>query len=72
MPPGAQITIRTGRQSVSVPRGLAGRTITIWADQRSVHLILDGEVLRTVASRLSSARSLLRTAFASLDGDGDA
>ena len=53
VPPGAQITIRTGRQSVSVPRGLAGRTITIWADQRSIHLILDGEVLRTVASRLS-------------------
>lgn len=53
VPPGAQITIRTGRQSVSVPRGLAGRTITIWADQRSVHLSLDGELLRTVASRLS-------------------
>ena len=53
VPAGAQITIRTGRQSVSVPRGLAGRTITIWADQRSVHLILDGELLRTVASRLT-------------------
>lgn len=53
VPPAAQITIRTGRQSLSVPRGLAGRTITIWADQRSVHLLLDGEVLRTVASRLS-------------------
>ena len=48
VPAGAQITIRTGRQSVSVPRGLAGRTITIWADQRSVHLILDG---RTAAHR---------------------
>ena len=51
--------VRPAASSPSAParnrsgsRGLAGRTLTIWADQRSVHLILDGHVLRTVASRL--------------------
>lgn len=32
--------------------GLAGRTLIIRADLRSIHLLLDGHVLRTVASRL--------------------
>jgi hypothetical protein len=31
---------------------MAGRTLTIWADLHSIHLLLDGHVLRTVASRL--------------------
>ena len=31
---------------------MAGRTLTVWADLHSIHLLLDGHVLRTVASRL--------------------
>jgi hypothetical protein len=33
-------------------QGMAGRTLTVWADLHSIHLLLDGHVLRTVASRL--------------------
>jgi transposase InsO family protein len=52
VPPAGEVTVVSGRQSVAVHHGLAGRTLTVWADQRTVHLLLDGEVLRTVASRL--------------------
>jgi len=38
-----------------VNQGLAGRTLTVRADLRSIHLMLDGHVLRTVASRLRPA-----------------
>jgi transposase InsO family protein len=52
VPPGGTVTIVSGRQAVNVKQGLAGRTLTIWADLHSIHLILDGHVLRTLASRL--------------------
>jgi transposase InsO family protein len=52
VPPSGMLTIVSGRQAVSVRQGLAGRTLTIWADLHSIHLVLDGHVLRTVASRL--------------------
>ncbi len=52
VPPGGTVTIVPGRQSVTVKQGLAGRTLTIWADVHSIHLLLDGHLLRTVASRL--------------------
>lgn len=54
VPPGGTVTIVSARQAVTVKQGLAGRTLTIWADLHSVHLILDGYVLPTVASRLLS------------------
>jgi hypothetical protein len=31
---------------------MAGRTVTVWADQRSIHVTLDGHLVRTIASRL--------------------
>lgn len=52
VPPSGEVQIRSGRQSVSVHKSLAGRTLTVWADLRSVHVSLDGDVLRTVRSRL--------------------
>jgi hypothetical protein len=52
VPPSGMVTIVSGRQAVTMRQGMAGRTLTIWADLHSVHLILDGHVLRTVASRL--------------------
>jgi hypothetical protein len=48
VPPSGEIRVRSGRQSVSVHKSLAGRTVTVWVDLRSIHLSLDGEVLRTV------------------------
>lgn len=52
VPPSGEIKVRSGRQSVAVHKSLAGRTLTVWADLRSIHVSLDGEVLRTVRSRL--------------------
>jgi hypothetical protein len=37
---------------VSLHQAMAGRTVTVWADQRSVHVSAEGHVVRTVASRL--------------------
>jgi transposase InsO family protein len=50
--PGGTVMIVAGRQSVSFKQGMAGRTLTVWADLHSIHLLLDGHLLRTVASRL--------------------
>jgi transposase InsO family protein len=52
VPPSGEVKIRSGRQSVAVHKSLAGRTLSVWADLRSIHVSLDGEVLRTVRSRL--------------------
>jgi hypothetical protein len=52
VPPSGMVTVVSGRQAVTMQAALAGRVLTIWADLHSIHLILDGHVLRTVASRL--------------------
>ncbi|MFF4419132.1 integrase core domain-containing protein [Streptosporangium sp. NPDC001559] len=52
VPPSGQITLVPGKQRVGVNQGLTGRTLTIWAGLRSIHLLLDGHRVRTVASRL--------------------
>lgn len=52
VPPSGEVNICSGRQSVSVHKSLVGRTVTAWVDLRSIHLRVDGEVLRTVRSRL--------------------
>lgn len=52
VPPSGEVTILSGRQLVSMQKSMAGRTLTIWADLRSIHLTLDGHPVRTVASRL--------------------
>ncbi|OBI95751.1 transposase [Mycobacterium alsense] len=52
VPPSGDVKIRSGRQSVSVHKSLAGRTVSVWADLRSIHICLDGDVLRTARSRL--------------------
>ncbi|MGV7784519.1 IS481 family transposase [Mycobacterium kansasii] len=52
VPPSGEVSIRSGRQSVSVHKSLVGRTLSVWADLRSIHISLDGEILRTVRSRL--------------------
>jgi hypothetical protein len=51
IPPSGIVTIVSGRQTVTLRQGPAGRVLTIWADLHSIHLILDGHVLRTVASQ---------------------
>ncbi|MCG5213080.1 hypothetical protein [Streptosporangium sp. KLBMP 9127] len=50
--PSGEINLVPGRQRVGVSQGLTGRTLTVWAGLRSIHLMLDGHLVRTVASRL--------------------
>ena len=50
--PAGDLIIVAGRQHLTLRQGMAGRTLTVWADLHSIHLLLDGHVLRTVASRL--------------------
>jgi hypothetical protein len=50
VPPSGDLIVAAGRQHLSVKQGLAGRTLTVWADLHSIHLLLDGHVLRTVVS----------------------
>ncbi|MDP9847003.1 IS481 family transposase [Streptosporangium lutulentum] len=52
VPPSGELSLVPGKQRVGVSQGLAGRTLTIWADLRSIHLLLEGHLVRTVASRL--------------------
>jgi transposase InsO family protein len=41
------------RIRLSPAAAFAGRTVTIWADERSLHVLLDGHLVRTVASKLT-------------------
>jgi transposase InsO family protein len=50
--PAGDVAVRSGRQVVSLHQSMAGRTVTVWADLRSIHVSCDGHVIRTVASRL--------------------
>ena len=52
VPPSGEITVVTGRQRVGIHQALAGRTLTVWANHRSVHFLLDGHLVTTVPSRL--------------------
>lgn len=40
-------------QQLKFTAALAGRTVTLWADDRSIHVVMDGTVIRTRPSRLS-------------------
>jgi transposase InsO family protein len=53
VPPSGETSIVSGKQTISLHRSLAGRTVTIWADLRSIHITMDGNLLRTVSSRLA-------------------
>lgn len=52
VPASGSIQIRSGRQTVALHRSMVGRTVTVWVDLRSIHISLDGEVIRTLGSRL--------------------
>ncbi|KWT63519.1 transposase [Streptomyces albus subsp. albus] len=54
VPPSGSTTLASDGQSLWVGPAWTGWTVTVWADQRSIHVSVDGHHLRTVASRLSS------------------
>ena len=51
VPPSGNLQL--GGQQVWLGPALAGRTITIWADERILHVLLDGVRIKTLPSRLS-------------------
>jgi len=51
VPPSGNLWI--GGQQVWLGPVLAGRTITVWADERILHVLLDGTRIKTLPSRLS-------------------
>jgi transposase InsO family protein len=53
VPPSGSLSL-AGRQEVWVGRAFAGRTVQLWADQRSIHVAVAGEHFKTVPSRLSA------------------
>ncbi|CAM3801371.1 hypothetical protein NORO109296_08535 [Nocardiopsis rhodophaea] len=53
VPPSGELSIVSGRQSLALHWSMAGRTVTVWADGRSIHRLVDGQVVRTVSSRLT-------------------
>jgi transposase InsO family protein len=42
-----------GNQQIKFSQALAHRQVTIWADDRSIHVLLDGHLIRTRPSRFS-------------------
>ncbi|MEV0408120.1 site-specific integrase [Actinoallomurus sp. NPDC050550] len=52
IPSSGEVNLVPDRQRFSLPRALASRTVTVWADLRSLHILLDGHLVRTVVSRL--------------------
>lgn len=50
-----------GSQQVWLGPAYSGRTVNVWADDRSIHLVLDGHHVKTIGSRLHDEhlRSLL-------------
>ncbi|TDC73189.1 IS481 family transposase [Actinomadura sp. 7K507] len=44
-----------GNQQIKFNAALGGHPVTIWADLRSIHVLLGGELIRTRTSRLSPA-----------------
>jgi hypothetical protein len=53
IPPSGVFAIVPNAQQIWLGPTWSGRTITVWADQRSIHLLTDGHLIKTVSSRLS-------------------
>jgi transposase InsO family protein len=53
VPIGGRLTL-PNNCGIKLGQAYAGRTVTIWADDRSVHVCLDGHLIRTRSSRLSA------------------
>jgi transposase InsO family protein len=53
VPPAGVFAVVPGGQQVFLGPVWAGRDVTIWADERSVHILADGHHVKTVPSRLT-------------------
>jgi transposase InsO family protein len=53
VPPGGVFAIVPGAQQIWLGPAWAGRAITVWANPRSIHLLTDGQLIKTIPSRLT-------------------
>ena len=53
IPPSGSFAIVPNAQHIWLGPTWGGRTITVWADQRSIHLLTNGHLIKTVPSRLT-------------------
>ncbi len=53
VPPSGTVSL-AGHQLVWLGKAFSGRTVTVWAGHRSVHVLLDGQHVKTLTSRLSA------------------
>jgi transposase InsO family protein len=53
VPPSGQTSLLQGRIPLVLKQGMAGRTVTVWASLRHVHIVLDGHLLRSTPTRLT-------------------
>ncbi|MEU6611585.1 IS481 family transposase [Streptomyces shenzhenensis] len=53
VPPCGHFALFHGGQDIWVGPAFAGRTVTVWADDRSIHVTMEGYLLKTFASRTS-------------------
>ncbi|MFZ2176539.1 MAG: integrase core domain-containing protein, partial [Rhodococcus sp. (in: high G+C Gram-positive bacteria)] len=54
VPPSGIVDL-VGAQQIWVGKSDSGRTVTLWADLASVHVVLDDDVVKTIVSRLTTA-----------------
>ncbi|MFF3336410.1 hypothetical protein ACFYWX_44135 [Streptomyces sp. NPDC002888] len=57
--PGRHVTLPQG-QSLKFSPTLVGRTVTVWASQRTVHVLLDGQLIRTRSMTFQPRRAIRR------------
>jgi transposase InsO family protein len=53
VPPGGVFAIVPGAQQIWLGPAWAGRAITVWANPRSIHLLTEGRLIKTIPSRLT-------------------
>ncbi|MFG3142718.1 hypothetical protein ACGFZA_41750, partial [Streptomyces sp. NPDC048211] len=53
IPPCGHFALSHGGQDIWIGPAFAGKTVTLWADDRSIHITMDGHLLKTMASRTS-------------------
>ncbi len=54
VPPSGLVDL-VGAQQIWVGKSYAGRTVTLWVDLASIHVVLDDDVVKTTVSRLTTA-----------------
>jgi transposase InsO family protein len=52
--PAGRVVLPGGNDQLKFPAAMAGHCVTVWADRRSIHVTLAGDLIRTKQSRLTA------------------